>query len=203
MASDWRKELKALYLPATGKVVVVKVPRMQYLMVDGRGDPNNEMQAPTEALYTIAYGLKFAVKKKDPKNDFKVFPLEGLWWMKGNVEFDQGAKDKWLWTLMVAQPGLVSTDLVEEVRVQAQKKKVNPFLSEVRLEGLDEGESAQIMHIGPYSDEAADIKKLHDHIASLGKKPRGKHHEIYMNSPMQVPPEKLKTVIRQPFSEHS
>jgi len=82
----------------------------------------------------------------------------------------------------------------------AQKKKANPFLSEVRLEELEEGESAQILHVGPYSDEATDIKKLHDHIASLGKRTSGKHHEIYMNSPMREPPEKLKTVIRQPFS---
>ncbi|HTY47063.1 MAG TPA: hypothetical protein VMB46_05310 [Methanomassiliicoccales archaeon] len=99
---------------------------MQYLLVGGKGDPNKEMQAPMEALFTIAYGLKFAVKKKDPKNDFKVFPLEGLWWMKGNVEFDQSAKDKWQWTLMVAQPDFVSKDLVEEVRAQRRRRRPIP-----------------------------------------------------------------------------
>ncbi len=200
MTSDWRKDLKALYMPPTNKVVVVKVPRMKYLMVDGTGDPNKGMQPHMEALYGIAYGLKFSLKKKDPTKDFRVFPLEGLWWMKGIEGLDQNAKGEWQWTLMIAQPNFVTEKMVDDVRAQAQKKKDNPLLAQVRLEELDEGDCAQIMHIGPYSQEGPNIVKVHEHIASLGKKPKGKHHEIYMSDPRRVPPEKWKTVIRQPFA---
>jgi hypothetical protein len=201
VVSDWRKELKELYLPSSNEVSVIDVPKMKFLMIDGAGDPNKGgMMECFGAIYPLAYGLKFMIKKKDPKKDFKVFPPEGLWWMNEDGSFDQGKKDKWKWTLMLAQPDFVTEKMVEEVRAQAMKKKdASPLFTKVRFEEFKEGKAAQIMHIGPYDKEGPNIEKLHKLILTLGKKPSGKHHEIYMSDPGRTPPEKWKTIIRQPF----
>jgi hypothetical protein len=200
VVSDWRKELKELYLPSSKEVSVVDVPKMRFLMVDGEGAPGSETMGECfGALYTISYGAKFAIKKKDAKKDFKVFPAEGLWWMNDDGSFEMGKKDRWKWTIMVAQPDQVTKESVEEVRAQAMKKKDNPLLSEVRFEEFIEGKAAQIMHIGPYDEEGPNIEKIHKLILSLGKKPSGKHHEIYLSDPGRVPSDKCKTVVRQPF----
>ncbi|MDD1770557.1 MAG: GyrI-like domain-containing protein [Methanomassiliicoccales archaeon] len=192
--------MKELYLPSSKEVSVVDVPKMKFLMIDGEGDPNQgSLQGSFEALFPMAYGLKFMIKKKDAKKDFKVYPPEGLWWNKDDGSFDSGPGHKWKWTLMVAQPDFVTEKMVEEVRAQAMKKKDNPLLAKVRLEEFKEGKAAQIMHIGPYDKEGPNIEKVHKVILSLGKKPNGKHHEIYMSDMRKTPPEKWKTVIRQPF----
>lgn len=133
VVSDWRKELKGFYLPSSKEVSVVDVPKMKFLMVDGEGAPNQgTMGQCFEALYTLGYGVKFAVKKKDPKKDFKVFPEEGLWWTNEDGSFTAGNKDKWKWTIMLAQPDVVTKAILEEVRKQAMKKKENPLLTKVR-----------------------------------------------------------------------
>ncbi|HVO77513.1 MAG TPA: GyrI-like domain-containing protein [Methanomassiliicoccales archaeon] len=200
MASDWRKELKELYLPSSKEVSVVDVPKMKFLMLDGEGAPGSaDMGKTFEALYTMAFGVKFAVKKKDPKKDFKVYPAEGLWWTNQDGSIDPGKKDKWKWTIMVGQPDQVTSSIVEEVRGQAMKKKDNPLLAMVRFEEFKEGKAAQIMHIGRYDQETQNIEKIVKHIHSLGKKVSGKHHEIYLSDPSRVPPEKMKTVVRLPF----
>ena len=200
MVSDWRKELKELYLPSSKEVSVVDIPKMKFLMLDGEGAPGNEAMGKTfEALYIMAFGVKLAVKKRDPRKDFKVYPAEGLWWTNEDGSIDLGKKDEWKWTIMVAQPDQVTKAIVEEVRAQAMKKKDNPLLSKVRFEEFKEGKAAQIMHIGPYDQETENIQKVVKHIRSLGKKVSGKHHEIYLSDPGRVPPEKMKTVVRLPF----
>jgi hypothetical protein len=200
VVSDWRKDLKELYLPSSNSVSVVDVPRMTFLMIDGQGDPGQGMGQCFQALYPIAYGLKFMIKKQDRKNDFKVFPPEGLWWMNDDGSFDMGKRDKWRWTIMVGQPDLVTEELFENARAKAAKKKgaAAPF-DKVRLEGFEEGTAVQIMHVGPFDQEGPNIEKLHEHILSLGRNPCGKHHEIYLSDPARSSPEKWKTVIRQPF----
>lgn len=201
MPSDWKKDMKELYFPPTGKVVEVQVPALGFLVVQGKGDPNSNpgFQASIGALYSISYTLKFMVRRSDPSRDFKVGPLEALWWNMGNGSLLQGKREDWQWKAMILQPSFADQDLVEEARREARKKRLNPLIEEARLESIEEGRSAQIMHIGPWDKEAENIERVQEFIRGKGGAPCGHHHEIYMSDPRRVPPEKYKTVIRQPF----
>jgi len=200
---DLKKEMKHLYLPSAKVVVTVEVPPMNYLMFDGKGDPNTS-QEYVEAmgvLYGIAYTLKFMIKGKGPWPDFVVPPLEGLWWADNMDDFLLGNKDNWLWTSLIMQPDFVTADHVSEAAAELKRKKDPPGLNKLRYEVYEEGLCAQIMHTGSYSEEGPTIEKLHDYIESKGFQRRGKHHEIYLSDPRRTPPEKFKIVIRQPMGK--
>ncbi|MCI0519465.1 MAG: GyrI-like domain-containing protein [Chloroflexi bacterium] len=195
---DLKKELKHLYNPPQGKFSVVEVPPLNFLMLDGHGDPNT---APiyveaVQALYSLAYTLKFAAKPLGV--DFAVMPLEGLWWTANMADFSMERKDDWDWTMMIAQPEAVSVELVEQSRRDALRKKGIPALERVRFERFEEGKAAQIMYLGAYANEGPTIARMHEFIHAQGWSLRGKHHEIYLGDPRRNPPEKLKTIIRQP-----
>ncbi len=199
---DLRKQYKHLYAPSAKAVGVVDVPPLNFLMIDGQGNPNTipDFGAALEALYAMSYTLKFAVKLGKLATDYPVMALEGLWWADDMSHFISGAKDLWKWTAMMMQPEFVTQAMVEEAREQVAKKKNPAALPQVRFEGFHEGPCAQIMHIGPFATEGPTIERLHDFIEERGHKLRGKHHEIYLSDPRRAAPEKLKTVIRQPFA---
>ncbi len=196
---DLKKELKHLYTAPTGRAVDLDVPPMNYLMIDGRGDPSSsrEYRHAVEALFSVSYGLKFSVKKSGGP-DYSVMPLEGLWWTEGSEPFTPSSRNNWLWTALIAQPPAVTAPLLASVRDQVSKKKSLPALPLLRFEPLREGKAVQILHLGPYHAEAATIERLHLHIRERGYSHSGKHHEIYLNAPDRTAPEKLKTIIRQP-----
>jgi len=197
---DFKKELKHLYRPSTQEFVVVEVPPMQFLMVDGHGDPNTAQayQDALEALYGVAYKTKF-LSKKLLTRDYVVPPLEGLWWAEDMDTFTAGPdKDAWDWTMMIMQPEWISADLFGQAVHDVRKKKL-PSLPDLRLETYHEGLSVQIMHLGSYDDEAPTLERMHhEFIPQGGYEMAGKHHEIYLSDPRRVAPEKLKTVLRQP-----
>ncbi|MEP7239847.1 MAG: GyrI-like domain-containing protein [Devosia sp.] len=197
---DLKKDLKALYT-ARSMAVVVDVPRLSFLMLDGAGDPNTsaEYAAAIGALYSVAYTLKFTIKKSPHPVDYAVMPLEGLWWARDMTAFTGASKDRWQWTTMILQPDLVTGELFETARAEAARKKPNHALALLRFESFAEGRSAQLMHLGPYAAETENIRKLHAFIAEQGGTLAGKHHEIYLSDPRRSAPEKLKTIIRQPF----
>lgn len=201
---DFKKELKHLYRPGKKDFEVVEVPEMQFLMVDGHGDPNTaeEYQLALGALYAVAYKIKFISKKK-LERDYVVPPLEGLWWAE-DMEAFSTARDKsqWDWTMMIMTPEWITGELFEEALAVVRKgKDVPAALDKVRLEKYMEGLSAQIMHIGSYDDETPTLLRLHrEWIPENGYKENGKHHEIYLSDPRRVAPEKLKTVLRQPIA---
>jgi hypothetical protein len=180
------------------KPEIVDLPQLQFLMIDGQGDPehSHEFQDAIGALYTLSYGAKFAMKKSGV--DVHVMPLEALWWTAGRGNFPPKDPAKWRWTAMIPQPGPVSPELIEVVRDEAKRKKPNAALDKVRFEPFREGRCAQVLHIGPYSAEMPTIKRLHAFIAEHGYRPAGRHHEIYLGDPRRAAPEKLRTVIRQP-----
>ncbi len=195
---DLMKELKHLYTPSKKEVTAVDVPPLKYLMIDGQGAPGGEEYGiALGALYSVAYTLKFSSKTQGM--DFKVMPLEGLWWADDMAAFTEANKDVWKWTAMILVPDFVTEQMVEEAKAQAMEKKGLPAISRVRLETFREGPSAQILYIGPYAEEDETIQRIHQFIEQQGHKLRGKHHEIYLSDPNRTPPEKLKTVIRQPF----
>lgn len=197
---DLKRELKHLYLPPAKKVVTVDVPAMDFLMVDGQGDPNTSpaYAAAIEALYAVSYALKFAVKRSSLAIDYGVMPLEGLWWADDMSDFVTGDRSRWKWTMMIMQPQFVTSDMVDEAVAAAEKKKL-AALSAVRFESFAEGRAAQTMHIGPFSAEGPVIQMVHDFIEQSGCQRWGKHHEIYLTDIRRADPAKWKTVIRQPM----
>ncbi len=202
---DYRKQHKDLYNPTHKQPATITVPPMQYLMIDGAGDPNNSpiFQAAMETLYGLSYPLKFS-SKKALGMDYAVMPAEGLWWTDnpGEVDLDpQADRSGWHWTLMMRQPDHITAEMVDEAKAALDKKKNPANLDDVRLEGYDEGLAAQIMHIGPFSTEKATIERLHSYITEQGSQLRGKHHEIYLSDFRKATPEKLKTIIRQPMTK--
>ena len=199
---DYKKEFKHLYFPPAKEVVEVDVPRMNFIMLDGTGDPNTsqEFQEAMEALYGISFTAKFMIKKDgEAEADYVVPPLEGLWWAEDMAQFSVEKKDEWLWTVMIMQPEYVTRSIYKKACEQLKEKKDPPALSKVRFEGYKEGLSAQIMHIGPFSEEGPTVARVHDYIEEKGYEINGKHHEIYLSDFRRTKPERLKTVIRQPF----
>ena len=200
---DFKKTLKDLYRPSAKKFTIVDVPEMQFVKVDGVGNPGGEMYAEALGwLYAVAYGIKFA-SKNDMERDYVVPPLEGLWWAEDMAAFVEGDRDSWLWTAMIMQPNWVTPGMFAAGLAKAEKKlgEPNPTL---RFEPFHEGLSVQILHIGPYSAEAPTIARLHqEFLPANGLVENGHHHEIYLGDPRRTAPEKLKTVLRQPVEKRA
>ena len=199
---DFKKEYKQLYAPPK-ELELVDVPEMQFLMVDGNSSPESqEYMEALEALYAVAYKLKFASKQQLGK-DYVVPPLEGIWWADDMSAYtDNYDRDQWRWTLMIMTPDWITSELFKETIEVVREKKNPTALDKVRLESYDEGLSVQIMHIGPYADEAPTIARMHkEFIPENGLVENGHHHEIYLGDPRKVAPEKLRTVLRQPVKK--
>jgi hypothetical protein len=198
---DFKKEWKHLYRPSAKAFTVVEVPPMQYLMADGHGDPNTAQayQEAVEALYAVAYKLKFMSKRQLGK-DYVVPPLEGLWWAEDMDAFTVDRdKSAWDWTMMIMQPAWITPEMFAEALRQVEAAKGLPALPLLRLETYHEGPSVQILHLGSYDDEGPVLQRMHaEFIPQSGYEMAGKHHEIYLSDPRRVAPEKLRTVLRQP-----
>lgn len=196
---DLRKELKHLYRPSAKEVVEVDVPSFRFLMIDGEGDPNTS-QAYAQAvgaLFSVSYTAKFMVKRGQGV-DYAVMPLEGLWWADDMSAFLADDKSRWKWTMMIMQPDFAETPVVEAAIAEVKRKKALPAVDALRLEGFREGLCAQVLHIGPFSEEGPTVKRVHDFIDARSGR-RGKHHEIYLSDIRRADPSKWRTVIRQPM----
>ena len=216
---DLKKTYKDLYKPSAKGATRVTVPTFNYLMIDGHGNPSTSelYKQAIEALYPLAYGVR-AISKSNGIT-FTVMPLEGLWWWPHNERPHNQQpdnkqsentgrlerlttidKDAFEWTLMILQPEHITAEMVEKARGVVREKKNPARLDDVRFEAYTEGDAFQIMHIGSYDDEVPSVQALHDAIDAGGYELAKKHHEIYLSDPRKTAPEKLKTVIRQPFS---
>ncbi|MBW4718213.1 GyrI-like domain-containing protein [Saccharothrix obliqua] len=196
---DVKRELKALYAPKNTAWALVDVPEQAFLAVDGAGDPNTApaYARAVEALYAVAYTLKFAGKRDG--RDFVVGPLEGLWWAADASVFTARAKDSWQWTMLVVLPDWITPEAVEDAKRAATAKKGLPGIADLRRLVLHEGPAAQALHIGSYDDEGPLLAQLHDewlaeHDLTFG----GAHHEVYLSDPRRTAPAKRRTVLRQP-----
>ncbi len=198
---DFKKTLDS-YQARSGEFRVLDVPPMQYLMVDGHGDPNSsaEYTDAVEALYPLAYKLKFA--SKDLGRDFTVMPLEGLWWADDPTAFTTARdKSQWSWTLMIMQPDWITTDLFGGAVAKVGAKDAPRSLGAIRLESLDEGQCVQTLHLGPFDEEGPTLARMHDEvIPERGLRMSGTHHEIYLSDLRRTAPSKLRTILRQPVA---
>lgn len=197
---DMKKELKQLYQASAKNVVQVEIPTLNYIMVDGEGDPNTSpaYAQAVEALFLVAYTTKFMVKKGAQALDYAVMPLEGLWWADDMSAFSANDRSKWKWTMMTMQPPFVTDEGLATAISEVRKKKSLPAIDSVRISAFTEGLCAQVLHVGPFTEEGPTIVRLHAFIdARTGK--AGKHHEIYLSDIRRAEPSKWKTIIRQPM----
>ena len=209
---DLRKQNKYLYQPSAKKIETVQVPCLQFAMIDGAIEKGSEpgksplFAEATQAMYSMAYTLKFMLKKREANPiDYPVMALEGLWWVEDGF-FDITVKDNWFYTLMILQPDVVTPEVFEEARKQVHRKRgESDSLEKVRLGTFEEGLCVQVMHLGPYATEPATIERMREYMQENGLKdnvgPNGKHHEIYLGDPRKADPAKLKTVLRHPVEK--
>lgn len=199
---DLKKQLKSVYQASAATVNEVDVPAFNFLMIDGQGDPNfsDSYAAAVEALFTVAYTLKFMIRKSSAAIDYAVMPLEGLWWADDMAAFVADRKSEWRWTMMIMQPDFITAEMVTDAIAAAGKKKTLPALQQLRFERFNEGHCAQILHKGPFSEEGPTIDRLHQYIDEHGKL-TGKHHEIYLSDIRKAAAENWKTIIRQPMKK--
>lgn len=199
---DFKRELDC-YRAKRNEFREVEVPEMRYLMVDGQGDPNTSpaFGEAIEALYPVAYKLKF-ISKKELGRDYVVPPLEALWWADDPAAFTTARdKSKWRWTLMLMVPDWLGPDEFEAAIEAAGAKDPPARLGEVRLEALAEGLCVQTLHVGPFDEEGPVLERLHnEYIPAHGLTMTGTHHEIYFSDFRKVAPEKLRTILRQPVA---
>ncbi|GAA4700518.1 hypothetical protein APR04_000092 [Promicromonospora umidemergens] len=198
--ADFKKSLDA-YRAKRGELRILDVPDLQYLMIDGHGDPNTSpvFTEAVETLYPLAYTLKFA-GKRELGRDFVVMPLEGQWWAEDMDSFTaERDKSRWSWTLMIMQPDWIDQDLYAAAVDQVRAKSSPARLDDVRLEPLSEGRCVQTLHVGTFDDEADVLARMHDEfIPGNGLRMVGRHHEIYLSDLRRVAPEKQRTILRQP-----
>ncbi|AKJ38716.1 GyrI-like domain-containing protein [Methanosarcina barkeri] len=206
---DFKKENKEMYNPSAKEVSIVDVPEMNFLMIDGEGDPNTsqEYHDSIEALFSVSYKVKF-ITKKENSQDYVVMPLEGLWWVENLADFNIQDKSGWKWTAMIRQPDFITKYMIKKTIQEVEKKKKLPVLPRIKFQSLHEGLAAQIMYIGPYSQEGPAVEKLHNFIEEKGYEfngslPGEKHHEIYISDMRRTKPGKLKTIIRQPMKRRN
>lgn len=198
---DLKRELRELYHASAKLVAEVNVPPLAYLMIDGAGDPNHspEYAQAIEALFSVSYTAKFAMKKADGGMDYAVMPLEGLWWAEDWSVFVTDDRSKWQWTMMILQPDFVPAAVIAAAIEQVKTKKKLPALPKLRYEIFHEGRCAQILHVGPFTEEGPTIQKVHAFIEEKSA-PSGKHHEIYLSDIRRAAPARWKTIIRQPMA---
>jgi hypothetical protein len=200
--TDFRKTWDP-YRARQGQFRTVDVPDTRYLMVDGHGDPNTDpaFTGAVEALYPVAYKLKFA-SRRDLGRDYVVPPLEGLWWADDMDAFTTARdKSRWDWTLLLMVPDWIDPAMVATAIERAATPRRPARLDDVRVETLSEGRCVQTLHVGSYDDEADVLARMHHEvIPERGLRPAGRHHEIYLSDFRKVAPDRRRTILRQPVA---
>ena len=207
MAFDFKKEYKEYYLPKN-KPSIINVPKMNYIAVRGKGNPNEEngdYQNTLGLLYGVAYTIKMSYKGNHKINGFFEYvvpPLEGFWWQDGKDGIDYDHKEQLNFISIIRLPDFVTKADFDWAIAEATKKKKQDF-SRVEFLTYDEGLCVQCMHIGSYDDEPATVELMHKFAEDNGYKlditDTRYHHEIYLSDPRKCDAGKLKTVIRYPI----
>lgn len=206
VAFDYKKEYKEFYMPKS-KPNIIKIPKMNYIAVRGKGDPNDEngeYKKTIGLLYGIAFTIKMSYKgthKIDGYFEYVVPPLEGFWWQKGINGIDYNQKEKFNFISIIRLPDFVKKEDFDWAIREATQKKKQDF-SKVEFLTYDEGICVQCMHIGSYDNEPDTIKMMKDYAEKNGYEinitDTRFHHEIYLSDPRRCDVSKLKTIIRHP-----
>jgi hypothetical protein len=205
---DLRRQMKDLWNPPAGKVVLVTVPAMPYLTVEGVGNPNTAkaFQEAIQVLYSVAYTMKFGARAAGVA-DWKVTPLEALWWTTSgrdvaDADFEGRGGEDIAWKALLMQPAVVTAEMLDQAKAEVvRKKKDMPALGRLCLETWAEGLCVQTMYVGPYEGERPTIEMMHTWMTANGYQARGRHHELYISDPNRTAPEKMKTILRLPVEK--
>lgn len=198
---DLRRELGELYR-GNEQPALVQVPAIDFLMIDGHGDPNGSaaFEGAVKALYAVAYGLRSRIRALLDGVEVRVMPLEGLWWIPDAQVWDFDDKSDWDWTVMLAEPDVVTPELVDETIATVRARRSLAALDGIRFEPFEEGPAAQVLHRGPFVAERETLARLHEFIKERRTVPVGKHHEIYLTDAQRTAPDRMRTIIRQPVA---
>jgi len=194
---DLYKLHKAEYA-ATRKPALVEIKPASYLAISGQGAPGGDrFTASIGALYGMAFTIKMT-RKFAGQQDYAVCKLEGQWWSEPASNFDRLPKDQWLWNLLIRTPEFIKDDDLRQAVAVLLKRGKGEEVKRVRLESLAEGLCVQMLHVGPYEKECETIAVMKAFAEQQQLLFSGKHHEIYLSDPRRVPPERLKTILREP-----
>lgn len=199
-----------LYKPRRGRVEFVDVPEMAFVVVPGDGAPESRaFESAIQALYAVSYAAHFLVKKAFGEAP-RVMPLEALWWvdddrqralveelMRSGGSMADTDRERWRWQAMIMQPEPIDAEVIAAAIAQAHTKDL-ASLDRLRFTSWTEGPCAQLLHIGPYADEAPSLRWLHAAIEAAGMHASGRHHEVYLGDPRRSAPDRLRTILRQP-----
>ena len=195
-----RKTLDKLLYKPTKDPILVEVPGLTFVVIEGKGDPGGvEFQLATAALYSLSYAVRMSYKGKEAPEgwyEYKVYPLEGEWDL---IDKDKSLQDKsnFKYRLMIRQPDFLTPELFERLLATVSRKKPNPFLSRLRLEEVEEGLCCQLLHVGPYDDEPSSFRRMESWLQGEGYRRLSRvHREIYLSDPRRTKPGKLKTLLR-------
>jgi hypothetical protein len=199
-ARDELKLLKELYLPPADEFVLVDVPEMQFLMLDGEGHHSTEgFILATRWLISVLRPIKPIARERMGKSYVEP-PLEVLWWADDMRDFVAGDREKLKWRQMIVMADWVDQELFDRALTEASGKLGEPP-STLRLDRFTEGTSVQIMHVGPEADAVPTMARLYDEfLPEHDLVATGSFHEIYLSDPKRVKPEKVRTVLRQPVA---
>ncbi|MBN2796758.1 MAG: GyrI-like domain-containing protein [Clostridia bacterium] len=203
MKHEWKKEEKVLYLPKT-KPVLVDVPKMNYFVIEGKGNPNSpEFSTFIETLYAVSYAVRMSYKSDEfPEGYFEytVYPLEGIWDLsdEGRKTYEAGLdKDELVYQIMIRQPDFVTPEFTETMKHKVKMKKPNLPIELVEFKTFEEGKSIQMLHLGSYDSEPETFKIMEEYMTEMKLKRTTKmHKEIYLTDARKVLPDKQKTVLR-------
>lgn len=211
MAFDYKKEYKEFYLPKN-QPTIVSIPRMNFVAVRGKGNPNTEngeYQAAIGILYTIAFTIKMSYKGGHKINgyfEYVVPPLEGFWWQKDCIGIDYSKKEEFEWISLIRLPDFVTKEEFDWAVREATKKKQKDF-SKAEFFTYEEGTCVQCMHLGSYDEEPRTIALMDQYASIEGYEidinEKRYHHEIYLSDPRRCNPKNLKTVLRHPIRKKS
>lgn len=196
MKEGIRKEYKKQYDASTKRIDIVDVPEFNFIMIDGIGNPNvEEFKLKSEALHILSKAIKDYFKQEMDLL-YLMSPLEGLWDTYDNSQFDVTRKKMIKFTLMIAQPKALDEKTFEMIKEYIATRKDNPYLVDVYLKKMTEGQCVQMLHKGAYNTEINTTKQIMEYITVQNMKLIGLHHEIYLNDPQKVSVDKLKTIVR-------
>ena len=183
---------------ARRKPVLVEVPPVPYLALDGQGEPSGEaFTAGLGAMYAAAFTIKMA--SKFAGRDYKVCHLEGQWWAAGKGKsFLDLPRDQWRWKLLIRVPDFITQAELKQARQTLLEKGKDPLVTHVKLQTIQEGLCVQMLHVGPYAGEPETIEAMAEFAEDSGLTFHGRHHEIYLSDARRVPPERLRTILRHP-----
>src|SRR5262245_29840123 len=196
-----QQQLRYLYQPSSTQVEQVEVPALHVLALEGSGSPGSQQHVEACALLlSLSSMITSLLEQQHAGLEYTVMPLEGLWWTEDGSDWHQASNENRFWKLLMVQPQGVSEAMLEQAQEAIQQQKSSPLLSDVRFEVFHEGRAAQLLHIGPYAEEDRTVARIMTWIAEHGGTQIGTHHEIYLDDASRTPPERLRTILRYPFS---